>query len=151
MVQTHEPGGRCPGSTYHPLPTDGLGDRTIGRTESLVELIDLYPTLSELAGLEAPGHLQRKSFVPILKDPSATIRDTAFPSYPARLGKANTIGNSIRTADYRYTEWWEKDQAVYAVATNMTEDPGETTAVNDAALMEELSEKLRERVMDARE
>ena len=126
-------------------------DSAIGRTESLVELIDLYPTLSELAGLEAPEHLQGKSLVPILKDPKATVRDTAFSSYPARLGKANTIGNSIRTADHRYTEWWEKDKPIQAVATNLTEDPGETTAVTDPDILKELSKKLRERVMDARE
>lgn len=49
--------------------------------------ITLFPTLSELAGFEAPATSQGKSFVPILKDPTATIRDTAYSSYPARVDK----------------------------------------------------------------
>ncbi len=126
-------------------------ESAVGQTDSLVELIDLYPTLSGLAGLEAPEHLQGKSLVPILEDPTATVRDSAYSSYPARVGKTNTIGNSIRTDDFRYTEWWDKDRPILAVATNLSEDPGETTAVTDPDILKGLSEMLRERVMDARE
>ena len=72
----------------------------VGKTDSLVELIDMYPTLSELSGLETPEHVQGKSFVPVLKEPTSSIRDTAYSSYPARVNGKNTIGNSIRTEDF---------------------------------------------------
>ncbi|MEM0898283.1 MAG: sulfatase [Verrucomicrobiota bacterium] len=49
-----------------------------GVSASLVEQIDLYPTLAELAGLELPDHLQGKSLVPILDDSAAKVRDAAY-------------------------------------------------------------------------
>lgn len=122
----------------------------VGKTDSFVELIDLYPTLSELAGIEIPEHVQGESLVPVLKDPATSIRDTAYSSYPARVNRKKTIGHSIRTTDHRYTEWWDGDKAVEAVATNLTEDPGETTSVKDEDLLKVLSSKLKQRVMDAR-
>ncbi len=122
----------------------------VGKTDSLVELIDLYPTLSALAGLEPPAHVQGKSLLPILKDPAAPIRETAYSSYPARLENKNTIGHSIRTDDFRYTEWWNGDKVVQAIGTNLTEDPGETTTIDDAEQLKKLSALLKERVMEAR-
>lgn len=123
----------------------------IGKTDSLVELIDLYPTLSELAGLEIPAHVQGKSLVPILREPASKIRETAYSSYPAQVKDKNTIGHSIRTKDFRYTEWWVGDESVEAVATNLTKDPGETSAISDKETLIELSMLLKERVMNARD
>ena len=137
---------RVPLIIHHPGMTSAVGS-----TDSLVELIDLYPTLSELAGLEIPDHVQGKSLVPILKDPSATIRDSAYSSYPARVDNRNTIGHSIRTDHFRYTEWWAGNKPIQAVATNLTEDPGETTAIDDAEQLRKLSAMLKERVVDSRE
>lgn len=45
---------------------------------SLTELIDLYPTLTELAGLEASQHLQGKSLIRTFDDPASAVRDAAF-------------------------------------------------------------------------
>ena len=45
---------------------------------SLVELLDLYPTVAELAGLKASQHLQGKSLVKTLDNPDHTVRDMAF-------------------------------------------------------------------------
>ena len=47
-------------------------------TNSLVSAIDIAPTFLELAGLKAGENFQGKSFVPILKDPRASIRDVIF-------------------------------------------------------------------------
>ncbi|WP_372716022.1 sulfatase-like hydrolase/transferase [Novipirellula sp.] len=124
------------------------------RSSSLVELIDLYPTLCELAGIPLPSHLQGRSIAPILREPSAEIRDSAYSSYPASVGKASTIGHSIRTANHRYTQWWDKNDAesvVAAVATDLSIDPGETTALaDDDPLLSKLAMQLRSRVMAAR-
>ncbi len=49
-----------------------------GRSASIVELVDIYPTLSELAGLPTPADLHGSSLVPILKDPAATVKPAAM-------------------------------------------------------------------------
>ncbi|WP_346238166.1 sulfatase [Niabella insulamsoli] len=48
------------------------------RVGSFAELIDLYPTLTQLAGLKAENKIQGRSLTPALKNPRASIRDTAF-------------------------------------------------------------------------
>ena len=47
-------------------------------SHSFVELLDLYPTVAELAGLDYSEHLQGKSLVPVLEDPEFEVRDAAF-------------------------------------------------------------------------
>ncbi len=45
---------------------------------SLVELLDLYPTVASLCGLTVPSRLQGKYIGRMLDDPSHTVRDAAF-------------------------------------------------------------------------
>jgi uncharacterized sulfatase len=74
------------------------------RSGSLVELLDIFPSLCDLAGVPAPDHLQGKSFRPLLDDPHATLHEAAFTE--ARRGKdAEYWGRSVRTVRWRYTEW----------------------------------------------
>lgn len=124
-----------------------------GETDALVELIDLYPTLAELCALEQPAHLQGKSFLPVLKDPSLSHRDYAYSSYPRRPND-DIIGHSIRNDRYRYTEWWdvETDEVLDRVATDLVADPGETTnaLLEQPELADAFSPDLREIVIQAR-
>ncbi len=53
------------------------------KTEGLVEFVDIYPTLCELAGLPPPAELEGASFVPLLKDPAAVVKDAAFSQFPS--------------------------------------------------------------------
>lgn len=135
---------RCPGMST-----------ATGRSAALVELIDLYPTLCELCGLDAPDHLQGRSLLPVLEDPESTHRPFAYSSYPHGRGREQpgVVGHSIRTARYRYTEWWEKgtDRVAAAVLTDIEADPGEVTAVaGEEDLKRRLSAELRERVLAVR-
>jgi len=77
------------------------------KTYSFAELVDLYPTLCELAGIDKPKHLEGESLVPILENPSNQTRDAAFSIFPRnRTNDKKTItGFSMRTDQYRYTEW----------------------------------------------
>ena len=72
-------------------------------TTHLVETVDLYPTLAELAGLPEPTGPQAidgVSLVPVMRDPALRLRDHAYHAYPkAKLGRA------IRTERYRLVEW----------------------------------------------
>lgn len=82
------------------------------KTASLVEMIDIFPTLVELAGLPAVTGLDGASLVPLLNDPMASVKPAAFtqhprPAYPDRTprGRPDVMGYSVRTANWRYTEW----------------------------------------------
>ncbi len=72
-----------------------------GKTEALVETVDVYPTLCELAGVPAPGGLDGVSFAPVLRDPAAGTRDSIIHVYP----RGERIGRAVRTARYRLVEW----------------------------------------------
>jgi iduronate 2-sulfatase len=69
--------------------------------DELVEFVDIYPTLCELAGLSLPQHLAGKSFAPLLDDPAQPWKTMAFSQFP----HGQAMGRSMRTKRYRYTEW----------------------------------------------
>jgi iduronate 2-sulfatase len=77
------------------------------KAESLVESVDLFPTLCELAGIKKESYLDGKSLVPALKNNKTTVKEFAISQYPrgAGDGAKEVMGYSIRTKQYRYTEW----------------------------------------------
>ena len=76
----------------------------------IVEFIDIYPTLTEAAGIETPSDLDGKSLASLLENPIADWNGHAITQIlrPAddRLETA-VMGCSIRTDRWRYTEWAE--------------------------------------------
>ncbi|WP_163397319.1 sulfatase [Flavobacterium fluviatile] len=61
----------------------GVTDKVKGqKADALVELIDVYPTLCELAGLKQPTHLEGNSIVSIIKNPSKKGAEAAFSVFP---------------------------------------------------------------------
>ncbi|MDA7932621.1 sulfatase [Mariniblastus sp.] len=57
-----------------------------GVCNSLVELLDLYPTVADLCGLKVPQRLQGKNIKSMLSNPEATVRESAFSVAPMREG-----------------------------------------------------------------
>lgn len=89
-------------------------------TSKITELVDMYPTLTELAGLSAPDGIQGTSLSPLLvdTDSSAWTKDQAFSI--SRSG-----GESLRTYDYRLTHWGFGQKGVELY--DLKKDPGEFT------------------------
>jgi iduronate 2-sulfatase len=54
--------------------------------DSLTELLDLYPTVASLCGLEVPARLQGKNIAPMFDNPQHRVRDTAFSVAPSSKG-----------------------------------------------------------------
>ncbi len=75
------------------------------RSRSVVEFIDIFPTLADLTGLTAPEYLHGESLVPVMDNPDHEVKKFAVSQFP-RWGKI--MGYSIRTKRYRLT-WWIKD------------------------------------------
>ena len=85
---------------------------------SLIEFMDIYPTITELCGLKAPVQVEGKSLVPLLKDPTKSVRDDAV-THLTRGPKS--FGFSMRTDRWRYTEWSDGRAELY----DHDSDPGE--------------------------
>lgn len=146
------------GSARVPLLVVAPGVAKPGSTAvTPVSHLDLYPTLTELAGVKAPANLQGQSLVPILKDPQAKGRGWAITQVVrggiGRPGKSAPIaasgkrffGYSLRTDRWRYTEWDEGKEG--AELYDHDADPGElkNLAADPAhsATVAELSAQLR--------
>jgi iduronate 2-sulfatase len=105
-----------------------------------VELLDLYPTLAEIADLPAPKNLAGKSLKPLLENPLAKWDKPAF----SQVWRGNFSGHSVRTEQFRYNEWanGKEGTELYDYAT----DPEEKrNLVSDAKYAKTVSE-LRELV-----
>jgi len=92
---------------------------------SLVETVDIFPTLTELAGLPAPDGLDGKSFADLLENPASRHRDHVIHVYP----RNELLGRAIRTDRHRLVEWKKPGAASETAVFELydyVEDPGET-------------------------
>ena len=84
-------------SLHTPMIIKAPGFTAGQRSKALVEFVDLYPTICELAGLEQPYHLQGKSLVNVMKNPKAAHKPAIFARYHG--------GETVRTPRFQYSEW----------------------------------------------
>jgi len=136
---------------------DGRGAGSV--SEGIVELVDLYPTLIDLASLPDPAHdLEGTSFVPLLDAPDSPWKSAAFSQSRRMLGSGSTNsplinkegydGQTIRTARYRYTEWTPLDgqRDILVELYDLEQDPMEYNNLKDdpahVSLVAELSARL---------
>lgn len=114
----------------------GTKGKASGRT---VELVDIYPTLAELCGLDPKQNLQGKSLTPLLKNPSAVWNKPAY----TQVRRGQIFGRSVRTERFRYTEWdggkagaelydHQKDPGEF---TNLAKDNNFVITVNELAVL----------------
>lgn len=81
------------------------------RTDALVELVDLYPTLADLCDLEPPEGVEGVSLRPLLSQPDRPWKRAVFSQYPRareshrHRGRGDFMGYAVRTDRYRYVEW----------------------------------------------
>ena len=80
-------------------------------SDRVVELLDIYPTLADLCGLEPPENLEGRSLRPLLQDPDARWDHPAY-SQVWRGGDRDFMGYSVRDERWRYTEWDGGDAGV---------------------------------------
>lgn len=103
-----------------------------------VELLDLFPTLADLCGLEAPNNLEGQSLRPLLTKPSSDAWKK--PAVTQIWHSKKAWGYSIRTERYRYTEWMEgtAGRELY----DHQEDPEEIHNLADSASSQEQIQRL---------
>ena len=101
-------------ATRAPLIIAGPGIKS-GKTNSLTEFVDVFPTICDLAGVAIPKNLDGKSLKPLMINNKAKGKEYAISQYPRKLKKAEMaklgytdakmMGYSLRTDQYRYTIW----------------------------------------------
>jgi iduronate 2-sulfatase len=111
-----------------------------GRSPSIVELIDLYPTLVELAGLRIPDSVQGTSLLPVLRDPKREVKAGAL---------SFAKGTSWRTPGWAYMRYPDGTQELY----DMQNDPGQFTNLakdsSHAETLKTMADGLSKRLKDA--
>ena len=85
---------------------------------SLVEFLDIYPTVAGLCGLPVPATVKGKSLEPLLGDPAKKLHDSTL-THVTRGG--GVTGFSLRTERWRYIEWSDGNAELY----DQDVDPGE--------------------------
>ncbi|EMI46902.1 iduronate-2-sulfatase [Rhodopirellula sp. SWK7] len=95
------------------------------KTDALVELVDIFPTLCELSGVPIPGHVEGHSFVPLLDNPDQPWKTAVFSQYPnpaLREWAANPLSPAMRETwfgplitevetriEQQFPDVWERD------------------------------------------
>ena len=111
------------------------------RTDSLVELVDIYPTLCEACHIPIPTQLEGTSMIPVIEEPMRPWKLTAFSS----TRHLRIQGNSMREKRYRYTEWGHngsRGRELY----DYDADPDETVNIANLSENRELVAQLSERL-----
>ena len=120
-----------------PLIFSMSGIKSGYQSNSIVEFVDIYPTLAEMCGLSIPNHVQGKCFAPIINDSLVDYKqkNAAF----SRIGDGETIITEI----YIYTEWInEKGHTYEKMLFNLNEDPSEGNNLAGLKKYEKTEEEL---------
>jgi len=101
--------------THVPLVFRGPGIKAGQRCASIVEMVDVYPTLADLTGGKIPSHCAGASMRELLeKGESASWKNMAVSQYPRGSDGQPVMGYSLRRDKWRYTEWHRKDGKLLA-------------------------------------
>lgn len=134
--------------TRAPILISVPGMTAVGKkTNALVEFVDMYPTLADLAGLPLPGHLEGTSFKPLLDDSERPWKSAVFSQYPRTVQGRKLMGYSMRTDRYRLTRWVDRDDHAKVDAVELYDhqtDPEENSNIaNNSANAELVAELTR--------
>lgn len=110
------------------------------QSDAIVEFVDIYPTLADLAGLQKPGHLQGASMAGMVMGEGAPEDGMAISKWQE--------GTTLITRNYFYTQWTDENDSIYATMLyDHSSDPKElqNLSVNpsNAGLVDSLSAVLR--------
>lgn len=107
------------------------------RSASIVELMDVFPTVSELVGLEVPASVQGSSLLPILRDPRHDVK-------PGALAFHN--GHSWRTKQWHYMRYKDGTHELYDMARDPNEFHNLAEERSHQSIRERLDQQLTERL-----
>src|SRR5690606_2310918 len=134
--------------TRVPLIISAPGKRQGLKSNALVELVDLYPTLADLGGLKIPDGLEGTSLSPLLTNPDLPWKTAVFSQFPrpwVYICSTNIMGYTLRTNRYRYVEWrnFKTDEIKAVELYDNQVDPDEVNNIADVSANKQLVKELR--------
>jgi len=117
-------------SLHAPLVVCAPGTRQASSTDRLVEFVDIFPSLCELAGLPIPGHAEGRSFVPLLTDPGKQWKEAVFSHW--------TGCEAVKTDRYLYTEWKKDGKVTHRMLFDHETDPLENVNIAERPEAQEI-------------
>ena len=111
------------------------------KTEAIVELVDIYPTLCDLCQLPVPDELEGISMIPVIEEPTCSWKTAAF----SQVDVGHAI--SIHTEQYRYTGTGKSDSPPRHLYDHYV-DPGEYVNVVNLSEYAEIVATLRQQLQD---
>ncbi|MBL8811216.1 MAG: sulfatase-like hydrolase/transferase [Planctomycetaceae bacterium] len=115
---------------------------------ALVEFVDVYPTLCELADLPVPSTLQGSSLKPLLDGTASKVKDAAFSQFPRKQNGKDYMGYAMRTERYRYVEWLDavtgevRARELYDHDNDSQEDVNIADAADQKDVVAQLSQQM---------
>ena len=103
------------------------------KTDSFTELVDIYPTLCELAGLVPPNYLQGKSLTPVLNNPETILKNEIYTRYKQ--------GEAVIDINYAYTEFVQGDKYLGNMLYDMKNDKKQNIDISNLPESKELIKK----------
>lgn len=135
--------------TRSPLILRGPGVPAGVATKALVEFVDIYPTVAELAGLVPPDRLEGASFAPLLQQPGRAWKPAVFTQVLRQRPEGNLMAVTMRTERFRLTRWTDepdRSRVRFVELYDRATDPDEMHNVADdpaqAAIRVELLTRL---------
>ncbi len=112
-----------------------------GKTMSISEFVDIYPTLCDLSTINVPEHLEGVSLKPILANPQEKVKNYAYVTYQT--------GKTVISKDFIYTEFKTKNNTdLGKMLYDMNKDPDQNiNVVNEEGyktVVDELKKVLKE-------
>lgn len=130
-------------SLHTPLIVKVPGKKQVSSTAEIVEFVDIYPTLCELAGLEMPDHLEGESFREMLFNGDATGDGVAVAQWFAGI-------TTIRD-HYFYTEWIDDSDSAFArMLYDHASDPQENVNISERETSREIVRGMSEEMRRSR-
>ena len=109
--------------------------------DGITDFLDIFPTLTDLTGLQAPERLDGASIVPMFKDPKGVGKLASFSRWQN--------GESVRTESFRYTEWRDEQGDVNArMLYDLRIDPEETRNVAEEINYKDAVRRLSKLIKD---
>ena len=105
------------------------------RSRSLVEFVDIFPTLCELSGIDPPSHLQGRSMKRLMNDPNSRFKIAAYSQYGS--------GRTVKTNSLSYTEWSSGARMLFDHTRDHDENTNEINNPKYALVISKLSELLK--------